>query len=245
MSHERFALLLESASMITPRVRQLSFRRADGAPLRYAPGQFITLHLPWAEGAELRRSYSVASIPGAEEALHIAVTHVDGGRATRLLFAMQPGERAEATGPFGRFVLRDDPPGRYLLVATGTGVSPYRAMLPQLRERLASGRHAAVLLLGVRGPDELLFGRDFMEFARLNPAFRFIASYSRRLPEAPAPHELRGYVQDHLLDLQPDPRRDIVYLCGNPDMIDTAVERLKAVGFDNRNLRREKYISSN
>jgi ferredoxin-NADP reductase len=244
MSHDRYTLVLQSSNMVTPRVRQLNFRREDGALFSYTPGQFITLHMPWQE-IELRRSYSVATIPGSVGEVQIAATHVEGGRATKLLFDMTPGARVETTGPFGRFILRDDPPGRYLLVATGTGVSPYRAMLPQLRARLEGKSHEAVLLLGVRGPDELLFGEDFLNFARENPTFRFIASYSRRMPEALAAHAHKGYVQDHLMELNPDPKRDIVYLCGNPDMIDTAVERLKAVGFDNRNLRREKYVSSN
>jgi ferredoxin-NADP reductase len=230
--------------MITPRVLQLNLRREDGVPFSYIPGQFITLHLPH-QDMELRRSYSVATIPGSVDEVQIAVTHVEGGRATKILFEMAPGARVEATGPFGRFVMRDDPPGRYLLVATGTGISPYRAMLPQLRERLGGKQHEAVLLLGVRAPDELLFGEDFISFARANPAFQFIASYSRRVPEPSVAHARKGYVQDHLMELKPDPQRDIVYLCGNPDMIDTAVERLKAIGFDNHNLRREKYVSSN
>jgi ferredoxin-NADP reductase len=244
MSHERFTLVLQSSSMATPRVRQLNFRREDGAPFNYVPGQFITLHMPWQE-MELRRSYSVATIPDSVGEVQIAATHVEGGRATKLLFDMTPGARVETTGPFGRFVLRDDPPGRYLLVATGTGVSPYRAMLPQLRARLAAKTHEAALLLGVRGPDELLFGEDLLSFARENPLFRFIASYSRRMPNILTAHAHKGYVQDHLMELNPDPKRDIVYLCGNPEMIDTAVERLKAIGFDNHNLRREKYVSSN
>lgn len=244
MSHERFTFVLQSSLMATPRVRQLNFRREDGTPFSSAPGQFITLHLPW-QDMELRRSYSVATIPGSVDDVQIAVTHVEGGRATKLLFDMTPGARIEATGPFGRFMLRDDPPGRYLLVATGTGISPYRAMLPQLRARLDGKQHTAALLLGVRGPDELLFGEDFVSFARENPAFEFIASYSRRMPEPPVAHARKGYVQDHLMELKPDPARDIVYLCGNPDMIDTAVDRLKAIGFDNHNLRREKYVSSN
>lgn len=244
MSHERFSFILQSSRMLTARVRQLDFRRADGAPLQYAPGQFVTLHLPW-DGMELRRSYSIATIPGSAAEVQVAVTHVTGGRATRLLYDMTPGAQLQASGPFGRFMLRDDPPGRYLLVATGTGVSPYRAMLPQLQARLAGGKHAATLLLGVRGPDELLYGEDFLRLARDNPAFQFIASYSRHLSEPPGAHERKGYVQEHLLELNPDPQRDIVYLCGNPDMIDAAVERLKAIGFDNHNLRREKYVSSN
>lgn len=244
MSHDRFNLVLQSSRMLTPRVRQLSFRREDGQPFGYTPGQFITLHLPW-EAMELRRSYSVATIPGSSDEVQVAVTHVDGGRATQLLYGLQPGAPVQATGPFGRFVLRNDPPARYLLIATGTGVSPYRAMLPQLGTLLDGSNYSAVLMLGVRGPDELLYGEDFLAFAESTSAFQFVASYSRRLSDPPRAHERKGYVQDHLLELGPDPKRDIVYLCGNPDMIDAAVERLKALGFDNHNLRREKYVSSN
>lgn len=244
MSHEKFSLVLQSSRMVTPRVRQLSFRRADGVPLPYVPGQFITLHLPW-QDMELRRSYSIATIPGSVDEIQLAATFVEDGRATRLLYDLLPGAEVQATGPFGRFVLRDDPPARYLLIATGTGVSPYRAMLPQLRTLLDGKNHQATLMLGVRGPDELLFGEDFLAMARAHPDFGFIASYSRQLSSPPQPHERKGYVQDHLMELAPDPARDIVYLCGNPDMIDNAVERLKAAGFDNHNLRREKYVSSN
>jgi len=244
MSHDRFNLVLQSSATLTPRVRQLSFRREDGKAFAYVPGQFITLHLPW-ENMELRRSYSVATIPGSSGDVQVAVTHVDGGRATSLLFGMQPGAPVQATGPFGRFVMREDPPARYLLIATGTGVSPFRAMLPELYQRLDGNNYSAVLMLGVRGPDELLYGDDFLKLAAENPAFKFVASYSRRLSQPPLAYERKGYVQDHLMELGPDPKRDIVYLCGNPDMIDAAVERLKAIGFENHNLRREKYVSSN
>ena len=134
---------------------------------------------------------------------------------------------------------------RSLLVATGTGVSPYRSMLPQLKQLLDSKSYTAALMLGVRGPDELLFGPDFIRFVANNPGFQFVGSLSRRLSEPALAHERKGYVQDHLMELNPDPKRDIVYLCGNPDMIDASVERLKALGFDNQNLRREKYVSSN
>lgn len=244
MSHEKFNFALQQSRMITPRVLQMTFRRADGRPFSYIPGQFITLHLPH-ESIELRRSYSVATIPGSGGDVEIAVTQVDGGRATGILFGLQRGQEVSATGPFGRFVLREDPPSRYLLIATGTGVSPYRAMLPQLKALIAAKQHTAVVMLGVRGPDELLFGGDFVEFAKENPGFEFVANYSRRVSEPPQAHERRGYVQEHLMELNPDPKKDIVYLCGNPDMIDTAVEKLKAIGFDNTNLRREKYVSSN
>ncbi len=242
MSHQKFNLILNSREFITPRVMKFSLTRADGSRFEYTPGQFITLHLPW-KGRVLRRSYSIATpaeqVGGAHE-IDIAVTAVDGGRATNVLFNLRPGACIEATGPFGRFVLRDDPPVRYVLVATGTGVSPYRAMLPELARRLADPGCSMRLMLGVRNPEELLFSADFERFATEQAAFDFAPSFSR-YPQA-ARH---GHVQQHLAQLTLDPEHDIVYLCGNPGMIDEAVIHLKATGFDNSHIRREKYVSSN
>lgn len=243
MPRQKFNLVLKSSRMVTPRVRQLGFVREDGEPLEYVSGQFITLHLPHEEKV-LRRSYSVATMSDSDEEVRIAATYVPDGRATGMLFDMEAGETVEATGPFGRFVLREDPPARYILVATGTGASPYRAMLPRLRERLGDG-YSALLLLGVRSPEDLLYGDDFLEFAEGQEGFDFMACYSRRMPEEPGTHERAGYVQRTLEELSVDPERDIVYLCGNPQMIDQAVTHLKEKGFKNPRLRREKYVSSN
>ena len=150
----------------------------------------------------------------------------------------------EASGPYGRFVLRDDPPCRYLLLGTGTGVTPYRSMLPRIRELLASGDYMIDLLLGVREPEELLFGEDFMAMAEEFEAFSFHACYSRRMPAAETPWAFHGYVQRRLEDLAADAEKDIAYLCGNPGMVDGAAEYLKAAGFGIKSVRREKYLSA-
>jgi ferredoxin-NADP reductase len=243
MSHQKFNLILGAREFITPRVMKFSLAREDGAKFEYTPGQFITLHLPW-QDMVLRRSYSIATPArqaGEAGEIEIAVTAVEGGRATDVMSNLRPGARIEATGPFGRFVLRDDPPVRYVLVATGTGVSPYRSMLPALSETLAAPGYSVDLLLGVRSREELLFGPDFEQFAERHSGFRFSPSFSRR-PDDGAHH---GYVQQKLAQMPLDPEKDIVYLCGNPDMIDEAVAHLKALGFNNPHIRREKYVSSN
>src|SRR5699024_908099 len=139
--------------------------------------------IPW-EDMVLRRSYSIATIPGESDnrLVEIAATEVPGGRATGILFGLRPGDRLTATGPFGRFVPRDDPPARYILLATGTGVSPYRAMLPTLRERLAGDGFEARVVLGVRRPEELLFGHDFEMLAGEADDFEFEPVFSRYEP---------------------------------------------------------------
>jgi len=242
LSNLPFELELESARMVAPTVRELAFRRVDGAAMPYLAGQFLTLHLPH-EGKDLRRSYSIATVPGADGPLALAASHVEGGRATGILFGMAPGARVKATGPFGRFVLRDDPPCRYLLIATGTGVTPYRAMLPELAARIAAGRCEAELLLGVRTRAELLYAAEFTALAGREPRFRFHPCLSREAELGAGEH--RGHVQVALAALAPDPARDIAYLCGNPAMVDAAFAVLTAAGFPSANVRREKYVSSN
>ena len=150
----------------------------------------------------------------------------------------------EASGPYGRFCLMDaDANKRYLLVATGTGVTPYRAMLPQLEKLAARGAEVA-LVYGARNETELLYGEEFEAFAQKYPHFHFYACFSRT-PRTPArAHDRDGRVHVALAELKPDPAHDIAYLCGNPEMVDQAFALLKDAGLPIPHIRREKYVSS-
>lgn len=242
MAIETFPVELAWRRHATPHLLHLAFRPADGSALGYVPGQFLNLHFD-TEAGGTHRSYSIANPPGADGLLEIAMSPVPGGLASAALAALEPGEVVQASGPFGRFVLRDEPPCRYVLVGTGTGITPYRAMLPTLAQRLAEG-FTAHILLGVWRREELLFGADFRAFAAAHAGAEFSACYSRELPAEPEPWEQTGYVQTRFAHLGLDPERDIVYLCGNPGMIDESVEVLKAMGFTLKQLRREKYLSA-
>jgi len=243
MTWNTFPLVLEWSADITPTVRHLAFRRADQEPLEYVAGQFINVH--WErDGQRTHRSYSVVTAPGSSELIEIAVAPVEGGFATGRLFALQPGDMVEASGPYGRFVLREDPPCRYLLVATGTGVTPYRSMLPDLERLVTDGGYRVEMMLGVRKRDELLYAEDFLALADSSERFAFRACYSRELPDTPEPWEARGYVQHAFEHLALDVEADIVYLCGNPNMIDEAAANLKETGFGIKQVRREKYLAA-
>ena len=242
MGIETFPVELAWRRHATPHVLHLAFRPADGSVLGFVPGQFMNIHFE-TEGGGSHRSYSIANPPGGEGLLEIAVSPVPGGLASEALAALEPGDVIQASGPFGRFVLREEPPCRYVLVGTGTGITPYRAMLPVLAQRLAEGFKVHILL-GVWRREELLFGDDFRAFANTHDGAGFGACYSREFPADPEPWEEKGYVQTRFSHLGLDPEQDVVYLCGNPAMIDESVEFLKAMGFTLKQLRREKYLSA-
>ena len=240
--------------MLAPSVGHYVFVRDDGAPLDFIPGQFIQVHFEYADGTATKRSYSLATIHdhamGPGEAVEIAVSYVPGGAATALFEGLDAGDTVDASGPFGRFCLVPaDTNRRYLLIGTGTGVTPYRAMLPQLERAIAERGIQVVLLFGARTPDELLYGDEFRAFADRHPDhFRFVPCFSRELPAAGTPHahaDVRhSYVQQFLPDFTPDPAGDIAYLCGNPNMVDSCFEALKESGLEVKQIRREKYVSS-
>ena len=253
MAIVHFPLKLVSRRMIAPTVAHLSFLRDDGQPLDYIPGQFIQVHFSYADGTPARRSYSLATqhdhALGAGEAVEIAVSYVAGGAATALFEGMPIGGAVDASGPFGRFCLMpNDANRRYLLIGTGTGITPYRAMLPQLDTLMRTRRVEVVLLQGARTPEELLYGEEFRAFAEAHAGFRYLPCLSRELPaagSAQAHADVRhGYVQNVLPELSPDPAADIAYLCGNPNMVDACFEALKAHGLPVPQIRREKYVSN-
>ena len=244
-----FPLRLVGSRMLAPSVRHLAFARDDGQPLDFIPGQFIQVHFNYPDGTATKRSYSLATMhdhalaPG--EAVEIAVSYVVGGAATALFTALDEGQAIQASGPYGRFCLNAaDSNRRYLLIGTGTGVTPYRAMLPQIEQLIRERGVEVVVLFGCRTPDELLYGDDFAAFAATHPGFRYMPCFSRELPENPHPDVRRGYVQQAMEALQPDGQTDIAYLCGNPNMVDAAFEALKLHGLPVPHIRREKYVSS-
>jgi ferredoxin-NADP reductase len=248
-----FPLKLTARRMIAPSVAHLSFRRDDGQPLDYIPGQFSQVHFQYADGSAARRSYSLATIHdhalGAGEAVEIAVSYVPGGAATALFEGLPVGGSIDASGPYGRFcLLPADANRRYLLIGTGTGITPYRAMLPQLAQLMRERNVEVVLLQGARNAGELLYGDEFRAFAGQHPNFRFVPCFSRELPEPGSAHAhadaRHGYVQNALAEFAPDAQGDIAYLCGNPNMVDACFEALKAANLPVPHIRREKYVSN-
>ncbi len=249
MAIVHFPLRLVGSRMLAPTVRHLAFARDDGLPLDFIPGQFVQVHFTYPDGTPTKRSYSLATMHdhalGPGETVEIAVSYVAGGAATALFEALDEGQQIQASGPYGRFCLMPaDANKRYLLIGTGTGVTPYRAMLPRLHELMQERGIEVVLLFGCRTPAELLYGEDFTAFAEGHPNFRFVPCFSRELPENAHPDVRKGYVQDVLAEFAPNAEGDIAYLCGNPNMVDACFEALKTAGLPVPHIRREKYVSS-
>src|SRR5690348_16051372 len=119
------AILIESEER-APGLRHFVFE-AEGGPLHFAPGQFVSFSHEIG-GREITRAYSIASAPNGSPRFDLCLNLVEDGHFSPHLFAMQPGDRVEMREPLGLFTLRR-PEREALFIATGTGIAPFRAML--------------------------------------------------------------------------------------------------------------------
>src|SRR6185312_1779313 len=134
----RYRLRLVEGRMLSPSVRGLRFV-SEGAPPDYRAGQSMDLFVPTRGGLVMRRPYSIASAPGyaGARALDFAVTRVEGGPTSEALHELTSGAVVEAIGPNrGWLARRDDERAvAALLVATGSGLAPFRAVLQEELQR--------------------------------------------------------------------------------------------------------------
>jgi ferredoxin-NADP reductase len=238
-----FPITLEESFMITPKVKHFIFKCELTPPFNYLPGQFITIHFEQ-DGKQLKRSYSIANPPEQDNRIEFAASYFEGGPGTELLFNLQPGDILNIGGPFGRLTIKDEAFLRFILVATSTGITPYKAMLNKLGRRMEENPNFKVVVLqGVQKREDILYKNEFENFIKTYSNASFISCLSREVTPNEQEYEFRGYVQHAFPKLSLNPAEDIVYLCGNPGMIDDSFNYLKEQGFPVPQIIREKYIS--
>lgn len=239
-----FSITLENAFMVSPRVKHFVFSCKLSPPFHYLPGQFITIHFE-KNGKKLKRSYSIANPPEQKNLIEFAAGYVENGPGTEFLFNLNPGDHININGPFGRLILKDHDPKRYILVATSTGITPFLAMLNELSARLKQNPALKIVILqGIQTQDDILYENEFSAFAKKHPQVLFRAYLSRELNPDDEKGHYHGHVQQAFPELNLNPEQDVIYLCGNPAMIDDAFTLLKNQDFAIQQIIREKYIST-
>jgi len=199
---------------LTPEVMVLRVSRPPG--FAFEPGQRVKLSL----GGK-KRPYNIASTP-SEDHLELCVERVKGGMITPGLWELPVGapiflrHRAK-----GRLTL--EPRCReHLMVASVTGIAPFRSMLLHALDTGSNASHFT-FLHGARLRNELVYREELEAIARAHPdRLQYVPVVGR--PSDPANAGFTGETGDvsevaaSLVDSL-DPRETQVYACGHPAMI--------------------------
>jgi ferredoxin-NADP reductase len=128
--------------------------------VRFRPGQYLELALPHAKADSrgVRRTFSIASAPGASEVAVGLRMPAESSTFKRQLRTLEPGTTLRATAIGGDFTLPTDVRVPLLLVAGGIGITPF---VSQLRHLVASGeRRDIVLVYAVSSTEELAYAEE-------------------------------------------------------------------------------------
>ncbi|HKV78025.1 MAG TPA: FAD-dependent oxidoreductase [Candidatus Sulfotelmatobacter sp.] len=231
--------------------KHLEFEVQGVARFGFVPGQWLSVRATTSQGEEITRAYSVVSAPSEGKEFAFCLNRVQGGFMSNYLCDLQQGAEISFQGPFGDFILRP-PLTDTVLIATGTGVAPFRSMLLALFNQ--SAEHGPVrettelpvvaraqhfwLLFGARFEQDIYYREDFKRIAAAQSNFHFMPTLSRGGPEW---RGLRGYVQEHLREVVGGRRDMQAYICGLDKMVSVNRDLLGTLGWSRESIRYENY----
>lgn len=213
-----------------PDVAIVSLQLPANERLQFRAGQYLEFILR--DGA--RRSYSMATAPHADAALELHVRHMPGGKFTDALFGaagaaptMKERDIVRIEAPLGTFFLREDNTRPIVLLASGTGFAPIKAIAEHIfYKRLNRGEagkpaRQVVLYWGCRTRADLYLDTLPRQWAAEQPNFSYAPVLSDAT-EADAWTGRTGFVHRAVMEDLPDLSAFQVYACGAPVMVDAA-----------------------
>lgn len=208
---------------------------ADLSGLAFLPGQYMNVTVP---GHDQHRSYSFSSLV-TDGAVSFLIRNVPGGLMSNVLAnQLKPGDAITLNGPLGSFYLRDIR-RPVLMLAGGTGLAPFLAMLDKI---VANG--------GSPFPIHLIYGvntdRDVVELARLEAFAERIPNFSYAIcvVDAASSYPRKGYVTHHIEPAHLNNGDVDIYLCGPPPMVEAVAQYLREREIQSASFLFEKFAPS-
>ena len=186
---------------------------------KYHAGQYVEFML--AGGA--RRAYSMANAPHTQAEtpqVELHIRHTPGGKFTDHVFSnMKEKEILRVEGPFGSFYLREESSKPMVLLASGTGFAPIKAIIEHMQFK--GIKRPAVLYWGGRRPADLYMNDWVLGKLAEMPNLSYVPVISDALAED-AWTGRTGFVHNAVLQDLPDLSTHQVYACGAPIVVDSA-----------------------
>jgi CDP-4-dehydro-6-deoxyglucose reductase len=205
-----------SIEKVAPDVAIIALQLPANEALAYRAGQYIEFMLR--DGK--RRSYSMASAPSFDGPISLHIRYMAGGLFTEQVFnSMKERDILRFEGPFGTFYLREESDKPIVLLASGTGFAPIKALVEHMIH-LKSTRPVS-LYWGGRRPLDLYMNALCEQWAATLPNFRYVPVVSHALPEDHWQGRT-GFVHAAVMQDIPDLSGYQVYACGAPVVVDAA-----------------------
>lgn len=209
-------------------------RGLAGIPAR--AGQFFQFRFLGGPGWTRAHPFSLSAAPDGRT---LRFTAAHAGDGTAALASLRPGTRVLIEGPYGRLHEGVRTQRKVLLMGSGIGITPMRALLEDLDQRPGE----VTVVHRVRQAREAVLSDELAALAAERGA-RYVLLEGRRVPGRSSwlPRQF-GHLGDAeaLTHLLPDVAEHDVYLCGSPGWMDAAREAALASGVPGARIHLERF----
>lgn len=238
---KEYQVRVEQIKQLAPDVKYLQFRILSPAEgITFKAGQYVQLEVPkYALTKEPEfRAYSITSPPYDHDTVGLIITKVPKGAVTTYVHEyLQVNDELIMRGPFGEFRLHDSD-REMLMIATGSGIAPFRSMLYQIENE--GIQRKTTLFFGDKKPADLLYYDELRELEGDMSNFTYIPTLSRATEQDNWEGE-KGRVTDLIKKYVPDNPNMDVYICGLPAMVNSCQEILVQKGVPPEQIRFDKF----
>ncbi|BAN48824.1 benzoate 1,2-dioxygenase electron transfer component BenC [Metapseudomonas resinovorans] len=229
-----FEACISDVRQLSDSTISLSIQGESLSKLAFLPGQYVNLTVP---GSDQTRAYSFSSLQ-KDGQVSFLIRNVPGGLMSSFLTSLaKAGDSMSLAGPLGSFYLRDIR-RPLLLLAGGTGLAPFTAMLEKIAQD--GSEHPLHLIYGVTNDFDLVEMDRLQDFAARIPNFTYSACVAN--PDSSYPQ--KGYVTQHIEPKHLNDGDVDVYLCGPPPMVEAVSQFIREQGIQPANFYYEKFAAS-
>ncbi|WP_367846848.1 benzoate 1,2-dioxygenase electron transfer component BenC [Rhodoferax sp. WC2427] len=230
----RYEAAITQVRQVSPSTISLSIQSDALNKLAFLPGQYVNLQVP---GSTQTRAYSFSSLV-RDGTVSFLVRNVPGGLMSSYLTGQaKPGDTLTLAGPLGSFYLRDIQ-RPLLLLAGGTGLAPFTAMLEKIAQQ--GSAHPLHLVYGVTHDADLVEMDTLQALAERIPNF----SFSACVASADSHYPNKGYVTQHIAPAHLNDGNVDIYLCGPPPMVEAVGQFIRDKNLKPANFYYEKFSAS-
>jgi CDP-4-dehydro-6-deoxyglucose reductase, E3 len=211
---------VQKLEKLAPDVMMIHLKLPTNERLQYLAGQYIDV----ITRSGIRRSLSLANAPHDDAVLQLHLRDY-GGPFSRYVFdTLKEKDILRFEGPLGTFYLREDNVKPIILLASGTGFAPIKAIIEHAIH--AGIRRPMTLYWGCRRRADLYLN-DLAESWARDHGIRYIPVLSDATPEDHWTGRT-GFVHRAVMEDFPDMSGHQVYACGAPIVIASAMEDFPA-----------------
>ena len=227
---------------IAPNVFEKTFKVIEPTNFSYEAGNYVTVKVADDKTPLVFRAYTFACAPLEPLTFKLCVKVFyddigEPGRGSGYLKNLKIGEQAEFFGPAGQgsFIPKGGENEPLLLIGTGTGIAPLKAVAEDLTKK--GSPRPIKLFLGVSLPEDVFYQEEFGLLKQKNTNFDFKIAVSRPNAEWTG---LKGRIPE-VLDGEEIAKNSETLVCGSVQAVEGIKQKLLDLGLDEQKIDAEGF----